>query len=167
MSNRFAYPASIAPQAQTSNYPTVHNIYFRSSPLSTLSTRRNTKLKCPSCGVWGEKSTVCKVCLSTIPGPRRIYAPPSSETARRQPTRSAQRHTLLQPATQAGVTASGATESKRGKPIKDQALQTTARVLNLRAPRIRASPAPLTATVPTPGTPSFTAAQRQQRSRVS
>ncbi|TPP45891.1 hypothetical protein CGC21_36410 [Leishmania donovani] len=165
MNNRFAHPASIAPQAQTSNYPTVHNIYFRSSPLSTLPTRRNTKFKCPSCVVWGEKSTVCKVCLSTIPGPRRIYAPPSSETAKRQPASSGRRHTVVQPATQLGVAAVGATESKRGKSIKDPAPQTTERALNLRVPRSRAFPALRTATAPTPGTPPSTAAQAQQRSR--
>lgn len=135
MSNPLAYSAPIAPQTQSSNYPTVHNISFRPSPLSQASTRRNTKLKCPSCGVWGEKSTVCKVCRSAIPGPHRIRAPLSSETTKLQPNGSVQCFTVLQRATQASVAASGSTASKKGKSLKHNTPQTTATVLNQRAPR--------------------------------
>ncbi|KAL7696583.1 hypothetical protein N2W54_006308 [Lotmaria passim] len=66
----------IAPQAQESNYATVFNIDFRPHH-EPLPTGANTKLKCPSCGVWGLKGSTCKVCRTPIPGPRRIYIPPT------------------------------------------------------------------------------------------
>ncbi|KPA83484.1 hypothetical protein ABB37_03096 [Leptomonas pyrrhocoris] len=64
-------PKPIAPQAQESNYATVFNIGFR-PPHKPLPTGANTKLKCPSCGVWALKGSTCKVCRTPIPGPRRI-----------------------------------------------------------------------------------------------
>ncbi|KAG5473336.1 hypothetical protein CUR178_03256 [Leishmania enriettii] len=160
------FSASIAPQAQASNYPTAHNISFRPSSLSTPSTRRNTKLKCPSCGVWGEKGTVCKVCRSAIPGPRPIYALPSSGTSKRPTTGSVCRFAGLPTSTQTRVAASSGTASTRDRLIKHEAPQTTAAALHLRACRSRASAPPLTATQPTSGTPLSAPAKEQSSNLV-
>ncbi|KAG5472562.1 hypothetical protein LSCM1_03966 [Leishmania martiniquensis] len=139
MKTSLASSASLAPQPQTSNYPTVHNISFRSSLLSTPLTKRNTKLKCPSCGVWGEKGTVCNVCRSAIPGPRPIYAPLSSETARRPTTDSAGPSAVLRTGTQACMAASNGTAKNRGSRTKHEAQQATAESLHQCASRSRPS----------------------------
>ena len=52
--------------AQHSNYPTARNASFRSE--SPYDARRQSKVKCPGCGVWAAKGGQCTLCATAVPG---------------------------------------------------------------------------------------------------
>lgn len=60
-----------APLSLSSDYHTTFNHSFRDT--TAIRTKRQNKLKCPSCGVWGKLGQNCALCQIPIPCPKRCW----------------------------------------------------------------------------------------------